>query len=324
MPANYGKVGIILDGGSFNGISAVGPLKAMAERGISPAYVQGISVGALNGAKLIENMSIADLEKVWAMVETWGPSFLFPRTDILLHAPRLGYPGLFTDRGLQELMRLLDIKKVVESPIRFDVAVHNESRNREHTLLSNHDPRFQQNPDLFRRAIIASASIPGFFPPVDIAGEKFSDGLRYDLESAITFGCDTIFVLGNDSSKKDAASFEHGWLQRILQPFNTAVEEYIELMFKDVHRQYPDYEFVDTKDQDPAPLSIRIARGVKSFFQSALRGDLPTFVPHRVIMVTVKILSPTLSRAYFAKGDFASTIFSGHEQMQKILDELEK
>jgi predicted acylesterase/phospholipase RssA len=49
-----------------------------------------------------------------------------------------------------------------------------------------------------RRAVLASASIPGFFPPVGIAGETYVDGgIREELPAreALRIGTDVIFAI---------------------------------------------------------------------------------------------------------------------------------
>ena len=51
---NLGKVGIIFTGGGFTGSFSVGVFEALWKAGIRPAHVQGISVGALSAAKVVE------------------------------------------------------------------------------------------------------------------------------------------------------------------------------------------------------------------------------------------------------------------------------
>ena len=45
-----GKIGLVLSGGVAKGAYEVGVIQALAERGIEPAAIVGISAGALNGA----------------------------------------------------------------------------------------------------------------------------------------------------------------------------------------------------------------------------------------------------------------------------------
>lgn len=63
-------------------------------------------------------------------------------------------------------------------------------------LLTNHGALFQSG--LLRPALLASASIPGIYPPVDIQGKLYVDGgltANVPLKSAVHMGAGSLVVL---------------------------------------------------------------------------------------------------------------------------------
>ena len=79
-----GKVGVVFGGGGFGGAYSVGHVKALAAHGVKADFVQGVSVGVMNAAKLVEtNWDVAALEEKWRTVERLGASAIFRKTEIL-------------------------------------------------------------------------------------------------------------------------------------------------------------------------------------------------------------------------------------------------
>ncbi|MDB5098732.1 MAG: Patatin [Cyanobacteria bacterium RYN_339] len=69
-----GKIGLVLSGGVAKGAYEVGVIQAMAERGIEPAAIVGISAGALNGAlmaSLIVSENFTPAAVIKKLRETW-------------------------------------------------------------------------------------------------------------------------------------------------------------------------------------------------------------------------------------------------------------
>src|SRR3989344_9641458 len=81
-----GKIGVVLTGGFIRGAFQVGALKAMREYGITPSYIVGVSVGALNGAAF----AIGKLEDLLATYQEIAPNpskFLYDwNLSALFHA----------------------------------------------------------------------------------------------------------------------------------------------------------------------------------------------------------------------------------------------
>src|SRR3972149_4264155 len=100
------RIALVLDGGGFNGAKAVGIAKSLWKRGKIPGKIQGVSVGALNAAKLVE--SGADgLEADWMRMAGRHHHEIFQLDwhQIILH-PMAWWDSnsVFTDKGLLQLL----------------------------------------------------------------------------------------------------------------------------------------------------------------------------------------------------------------------------
>lgn len=195
-----GKVGIIGGGGGLRGAVIPGFLEPLIRRKIPIHYLSAVSVSSLMFAKLAEAQSPEDFPfllkhiiKGWEEVEEKGPKsvFDFSRKNIRLWKSH----AIFKDNSpLWKLTEDIDCVKVVNSPIRFDVAVFDDE-TKEHKIFSNHDENLRQNPQLLRNIVIASASLRPLFRPTQVGDRFYYDGGYIDLGGALEFGCETIFVL---------------------------------------------------------------------------------------------------------------------------------
>ena len=195
---NLGKVGIIFSSGGFTGAYSVGFAKAILAKGIKPEFIQGISVGALNACKLVEcNLDTRELEARWSRIQELGQGAIFNRGDIWKNVISRGPSLFFNDRIVRLLMKEIDFAAVVNSPIELQIIIHNDNTGMQE-VFSNHDPRAQKDPSLLAKAALASNSIAGFLPPVEINGTPYSDGNVFKISEAIKKAqCDTIFLLLN-------------------------------------------------------------------------------------------------------------------------------
>ena len=78
---NLGKVGVVFNGGGFTGAFSVGFAKAIWKNGIKPEIIQGVSVGAISAAKILEK-GIDELERTWLEIEKSGASAIFNWWDV--------------------------------------------------------------------------------------------------------------------------------------------------------------------------------------------------------------------------------------------------
>lgn len=211
------KLGIIFAPGGFLGAYSVGFAKAVSEKGIKPAYIQGSSVGALNAAMFIqEDCRTEKLESIWDEVEKKGPSLIFNKREVPRNVLMMrNY--LFSNKGLRYLVNYLDARKIISSDIEFRVVVFNET-TREREIFSNHEEQFRRFPEQFLEVIFASASITGIFPPVPLGGYLYSDGGVFNIKDALDFGCNRVFVFLNDpvEHEKKKGQTDRFWLRMTL------------------------------------------------------------------------------------------------------------
>ena len=180
----------VLSGGGNQGVSQVGMLRALIERGHRPDVIVGTSVGALNGSVVDTSPtleSIEHLEQVWyrlrgdevfpgnTMRRAWN---LLRRDDHLI--PNDGLKALIASSGAAETFAELEI------PLR--VVAADLITGDEHVIVRGE----------LAAALLASASLPGIFPPVDLNGHRLVDGAVVNLvpiSHAVAGPIDRIFVL---------------------------------------------------------------------------------------------------------------------------------
>lgn len=329
---SLGKIGIIFDGGGFKQVAQVGSVRSFVEHGIKPQYVQVVSVGAANGSKMVEGgftkEAVDETEKRWMLICRKGPSYICRKLDMM---GAFWHPNsIFKDKGLRSLLENLDVRKIIASPIEFQVATCNRSRQNIYTLFSNHDERFAKNPEVFRDVLRAAMSIPAVFPQVNIFGEFHGDGLTHSIASAIKAGCDTIFVLTINHGSSVANPENEEWWHQLMVPFNIVLDELNRKVFRedlsDSSERPSDFKILDVSSATPQSIWERFTHGLTSFITSLFRGDDPNFVPHLIIPIVAEVPASVRS-LHFSKGnesDFRTAINKAYEQTNKILDLLEE
>ncbi len=192
-------VGFVLSGGGPLGALQVGALRALFEAGVIPDLVCGASVGALNATGIAFEPSLLgvdQLEQTWRKLASDG---LFPTR-------RFGFSwARFLARGNHvfdnTLMRAL-IKATVgdrrfeDARIPIGIVATELNTGREHIFTSGD----------ITQPLIASAAMPGIFPPVQIDGATYIDGgvaNNVPIAPAVAMGATTVFVL--DSTARNHA-----------------------------------------------------------------------------------------------------------------------
>ncbi len=185
---------LVLSGGGSLGAIQAGMLSAFADAGISPDLIVGTSVGAVNGAFAAGHPGrdgAAALEEVWRSIRR---DDIFPaRLGGLL-----GFLGrrnhLVSDAGLRTMVeRHLGFTKLEDAPIRLHV-VATELTTGAEVVLSHGDAV---------QAVLASAAIPGVFPPVRIEDHDLVDGgvaNNTPISHAVADGASTVYVLATGFS----------------------------------------------------------------------------------------------------------------------------
>jgi NTE family protein len=191
-------VAFVLGGGGSLGAVQVGMMRALLERGITPDIVVGTSIGSFNGAVLAADPSTAveKLERFWRSSK---------RVDVLplrglkpiLHWRRTKqsfYPNDGMVRSIESMLG--DIERIEDLQIPYGAVAVDVQRG---------------TPVLFREgslatAILASAAIPGLFPPVERGGRIFYDGglgNNVPMRDAVEMGARSLVVLDTTSPTID-------------------------------------------------------------------------------------------------------------------------
>lgn len=175
-------VGFVLSGGASLGSVQVGMLKALDAAGITPDFVVGTSVGALNGAILASNpeAAVTRLTEIWLEMER-GDVFPGPLLGALW---RLGRTKTYAvdSSGLEAIAaRALNADTFEELQLPLGVIT---------TDLTDGIPRLLHTGALVQ-ALLASAALPGVFPPVRRDGRLLVDGsilADVAVDQALEFG----------------------------------------------------------------------------------------------------------------------------------------
>ncbi|MCL4287812.1 MAG: patatin-like phospholipase family protein [Thermoleophilia bacterium] len=185
------KTAFVLSGGASLGAVQAGMLRALYEREIAPDLIVGSSVGALNGGFIATRP--ATHETARQLADVWrglGRGNVFPLD------PLTGFLGFFgsrnhlvSDGGLRKLVaRHLELGTLEDSPVPFHVVVTE--------LLSGRELRLSGGDAA--EAILASAAIPGVFPPVERDGRLLIDGgvaNNTPVAEATELGAERVYVL---------------------------------------------------------------------------------------------------------------------------------
>lgn len=191
---------LVLQGGGALGAYQIGVLDAMAEAGLQPDWVAGISIGALNSCIIAGNkpeQRLEKLEKFWESITTdheWNAEYFPAEMQKMyqnlgfLKAVTSGIPGFFnphttsfgfnpdslisyynTEPMIQTLQSYADFSLINKAETRISVGAANVTTgelvffdNTKHPIRPEH--------------IMASGSLPPAFPPQRIDGELYWDG----------------------------------------------------------------------------------------------------------------------------------------------------
>ena len=320
---NLGKVGIIMSGGGFSGAFSVGFAKAIWEifrkLNIKPAIIQGVSVGAMNAAKLIESDE-NELIKIWLDIEKRRARSIFNWLDIPKNILRKG-ESLYFNSGIMQILDGYDFKKIVDSPIELQIVTCNESKDDEMNIFSSRQEIFVKNPGLLKDAILASTAIPGILPPININGEMHSDGITFSIQYLIHAGCDTIIILLNDqTAEKDR------WDSRLSRLLHRHFNNEVAYEFKKVIKRNKDYRIevsnLDIEEEKKPSVIKKITKllgSIKNAVESITQDDVVT---RRIIILNTRTPISTLHTTGLENGDIKAAIEQGRDQAYEFLKKI--
>jgi len=191
-------IGFVLGGGGGLGAVQVGMIRALFEHDIRPDLVVGTSIGAFNGAVLAAdpNTAVPTLERFWRSSKR---ADAFPLRGIkpFLYWRRTRqsfYPNHGLVRSIHSVLdEFADIEdlQLPYGAVAVDV-------ERGVPVLFRHGP--------LESALLASAAIPGLFPPVLREGRLYYDGglgNNVPMRDAVAMGAQSLVVLDTTSPTAD-------------------------------------------------------------------------------------------------------------------------
>lgn len=333
LAEKLGKVGVIFDSGAFYGAFGLGVAKALWEEGIRPVAIGGVSVGALNAAKLAENNSlegVAELEKIWLEVEKTGPSSVFNVFNAITNKmPWHSDPtSIYGSASLKYLVGKLSPQKIVNSQTLLQVVVMDEL-NDTFKIISNRDEEIKKQPELIWDGVRASASVGGAFPPVIANGGVNSDGMIFGplLESFAKYGCDTIFVAMNDQKRVPSYEVESFNIRifRMMRRLQVRLNEHDIDKFLEKHPDFQPFNY-ETDDDDPIIWkSLKVMRGwlanAKNVIVDMAEGKFDG-IQHQLVFIFPHCRISSLYPTKFKKGDILLAAQKSHEETKRILNKL--
>lgn len=180
---------LVLSGGGNRGAVQVGMMRALLEREISPDLIVGTSIGAVNGVAFAGTPT---LEGVYLAADVWrriAAEHVFPRRRFHGSWRFLERrPSVFPNDGL---------RRIVGSYLRFERL---EDAATPIVIIATRiddgaEAWFTAGPAL--DAVMASAALPGLYPPVEIDGHRYFDGGVVDntgIAAALAAGAKRIVV----------------------------------------------------------------------------------------------------------------------------------
>lgn len=171
------KSGLVLSGGGTRGFAHLGVFAALAAKGMQPDVISGVSVGAIAGAFLASGRSPAEIMKLF------NKGWLLKYTKTLIPVN-----GFFRLDGLKKIIdNEIEAKNIEDLKIPFYVGVSNLNKGTVEYI----------NKGSISEWVLASASIPVLFKPVQINNCIYADGGIMDnipIEP-IKNDCDRIIVV---------------------------------------------------------------------------------------------------------------------------------
>lgn len=170
--------GLVLEGGGAKGAYHVGAYKALRELNIEIGGIAGTSIGAINGAMMVQG-DYDLLEKVWYSINSYE-LFDLNLQDVnfsyLLHQSKeiLSNRGLDTTKIRELFDTYIDEDKIRKSNIDFGIVTINLTDKKSMELLKEDIPQGK-----LVDFLIASANLPAF-KIEEMDGKKYLDGGFYN------------------------------------------------------------------------------------------------------------------------------------------------
>lgn len=179
------KTALVLCGGGSRGAASVGLYRAMCELGIKVDLIVGTSVGAVNGAFIAAGLGHEDLRRLWLDFRKWKP-FRF-NWEVLWKWRQA--QSLFDPSGFKKFLEdSLPVKNFENLKVPLTIVATNLQKA-ESVYLEEGDLLF---------AVMASISLPLYFPPISINGHQIVDGgvtNNIPLDVAVKKGATRVYAM---------------------------------------------------------------------------------------------------------------------------------
>jgi NTE family protein len=237
----------VLSGGASLGAIQVGMLEALYERDITPDLIVGTSVGAINaafiGSRVPTVATARELGDIWRRVR---------RSDVFPMSLATGFIGLIgrtdhlvSQRSLRRLVsRYVNVDDLEDARVPLHVIAAD--------LVSGREIRLSRGPAI--DAVMASAAIPGVFPPVEWNGHELIDGGAVNntpITHALELGADAVYVLTTGYTCA-LAEQPTGALGILLQSMNLLIQQRLVLEVEVLRDRAPLYVL-----PPPCPLDVQ-------------------------------------------------------------------
>jgi NTE family protein len=183
-------VAFVLSGGGNLGALQIGMMRALLEHDIKPDLIVGCSVGAINGAGLAEDPTLAGalrLERLWRALDgkELMPAGWLPNPVAIARRGE----AIHESQGLRRhLEQTLTARTFEELAVPFQCVATD--------VVGVREVWFRSGPLI--EPILASAALPAVYPAVEIDGVRYLDGGIVDdvpMSRAVELGARTLYVL---------------------------------------------------------------------------------------------------------------------------------
>lgn len=207
-------VALVFCGGGSQGAMEVGFYQAIQELGLPVNLVIGSSIGALNGACIAAGMPAAETAQIWRSIR---------RRDVA----RFTLRGVFTPRRHPAFLSLDPLRQLLRKVLpvtRFEDLLMPLTIVT--TDLQRGQPVYWSGAGDIIEPLIASMSLPGVFPPVEIDGHQFVDGgiaNNVPLDKAVEWGAQTILMVYCTCCEASPRPFQ-GLVPVLMRSFSIALD----------------------------------------------------------------------------------------------------
>lgn len=153
---NNQQIALVLSGGGVKGYAHIGLIKALEEEGIYPSIVSGTSFGAIVGAYYCAAYSADEIFNILKKAKFINPFSLTIKKAGLINIEKLSefYTKDFPSNSFEQLERKLYVTS---------------------SVMNTNSPMVHDRGELVKK-VLASASFPGVYAPVDIDNQHHMDG----------------------------------------------------------------------------------------------------------------------------------------------------